>query len=1327
MADRKRNEITLEVAHAFGSLASGTFRDAACFADDGGRCIVAPVGRHVALRNVETGDATFYFARQHVDGVSAMCISRDRGLMAVCEHRSTAPQVQVSIHDLKSEPDVPPLAVAEPLGRASGRVVAAAWSLETPSKYLCLACAGLETCIVVLDWEAERIVTKLTLQSPVDRVAFAPNDGAVISISGAHQLRLLRLKNATSKHREGSLAMMPGFGGFAEESLRITDHAWTETSDGLLVACVAEGAVYVLDSNELTVVNTLDPAFDEGLGVGILVPLTVRCFSQGFLVGGGEGIVAIWERVDTPPGREDSAARAVEFQHIKTVQVRRTDAGVCSLSMNSSEELVALSFKNGDVGIVPFLALQSSEDDCDCTILNGGFHGGPIVGLDMAVQRPLAVSACRKDSSVRVWNHVTKTCELRWHFAGEAPTAVALHPLGYFLAAALQEKIQFFHILSQELKLYREVAVQSGRLLRFAHGGHVLAVAQGNVVLILGLKSLDRIATLEGHANKVTALCFDPDDSRLLTCAIDGAIVEWNARTWQRQNTFSTASREYVCTSVGPEEEALCSAFYGSKCFLQYLRQGDIAWEKEVPDRVKITALCHHAPSGTWFLGTSAGSIWALCGPELAAGSGPAALKPNAEQGAHSGACSFLSISLDGSTLLSGGDDGAIFVIAVAGITCADSGGDAGALAETVLIDRGEIQQRNEELRLLRAEKSALSMRLVDQTAQLEEECRQRVFEARQKDQADIAELARRCKVLETVTVAKEEEGKRTLASMESSHAEAAEQLERLYNAKLEHEGDRYASLLERQAELVRVTEEVRQAAKLQLDEEAVAFEEDLGRRVAEKELEIQKHRDLIAFSQHRFETILEAEAKQNSKEVAETKVNSFWQLEEQKQIEDKLRREQEVLLKGLEMMEIGRVHMEKEKHETSAAIAGLKSQSEELNRTVSSLTDERKERALTLRDKEAKIQSYKVKVDTLRKFKHVLDEDLREVMESQQPKDAMIAQLKAHLKELENEYERQLDEQRGIEATIDIKKQQIAVLTAEGQDLRAVITDKDRIITRFTDDLTSLVEDNRERKRWPREIRRMHQTYVLGEANREDRLPLEELQQKMRLVEKRVTTLATKCGQTEATCKADMQRKANQGALLIHELNELRVSKQQLKMHVRGLEKKLEDLGRQSLGDADREPPQALQGSASMPRVVDRPRSEGDGSLRQPEVVPQRPPSPTPKTPTGSRPGPRQQSGGGLPRESSLRRRPTLGQHSAAAEVASAVRKAASEDGRPRAGTGVRLVTSPGLELLQKEVEESRHKLDAQNMENEHLREQLDVMRGQKGSFSSGPRRSLP
>lgn len=55
--------------------------------------------------------------------------------------------------------------------------------------------------------------------------------------------------------------------------------------------------------------------------------------------------------------------------------------------------------------------------------------------------------------------------------------SVAFHPTGYYIAAGFIDKVRLFHILKNELRLYRDLPVKSATLIRFSQGGQFIAVA----------------------------------------------------------------------------------------------------------------------------------------------------------------------------------------------------------------------------------------------------------------------------------------------------------------------------------------------------------------------------------------------------------------------------------------------------------------------------------------------------------------------------------------------------------------------------------------------------------------------------------------------------------------------------------------------------------------------------------------------------------------------------------------------------------------------------------------------------------------------------------
>eukprot|EP00439_Symbiodinium_sp_Y106_P022279 s3292_g2.t1 len=1167
-------EVSLELQHVFGSLCGSSLREAAVFADSAGQQIAFAVGRQLAVRHVENNETNFLGTGSRIDMITACAVSNDRSLMVVAEKCSN--EARLSIYDLKSS-STSPMKTMKPLSGALGstRFVAVAFSVVSqeggPPKYLCAVTAGSEPTLVLMNWESEKILAKCKLPGTVDRVAFPfQHDRTDVTVSGPHMLRLLQIRHAKG---EVTLKPMPAFSGLQEKAQAILDHTWLEAGRGLLGLCVHEGPVYILSADELIVLRTIESSFGPEGDLEEVLPLCIRSFTHGFLLGGSHGYLAVWEEADdeafasVDDGSEGSRrAPENEYKLAVAVKLREDPDAVCSLDITPSEEHLLLGFGDSAMGIVPMASIYGNEEE-QVPINISGNHSAAITGMDMAVHRSLVVTICHRDSSMRIWNWATRTCEIRSKFGGDPPTAVAIHPFGYYLAMGFAEKLRFYHILIKDIRLHKEINLRGVGLLKFTHGGHLLAVTQGKSIYVYSVRTLEKLATLSGHNQEITCLSFDPEDHTLWSTSQDGKLIKWNLATFRNESSHVETGSERLAVSVISPDQATASTFRNGKQLLQRFSQGDLEYEVELESNVKVVSLYHHHGNSMFLAGTARGGLQIYM-------SLPYQGKPKFfELALHGMACTAICVSVDGRTMVSAGADGVIFVLGLSGLISPEelnmlptalhqSDSDRFAQeAEAVLASSQQIQKLEHKCQALMIEFREIKEKQEREFAQHEEEAAAHVAQARQKDQAQIQELQRRYAALEEAAQAKEAEGVRLQRNMEYRHGEAVDQLTRLYHRKLAHESDRLLTLRLQIDDLQEQKHKEEEQHLRQMHESAGAAQEELSRLLAERDLEIKKHQDLLAFVQHRFEEIQETGAENHDREVIRLKHHGWSALEEQKQVEEQLRKEQEKLQGSLEKQEKEREVVEEKQQESNSTLRSLHEQAEELKRTLHGLHGERQDREATLQDKLVSIEGYKSKQKTLKKFKLLLDQRLAEVSTSLQPKDSLIKKLNEDLNDLETEFDRQLLEQRQLEAQIVQRRQKAGILAQETEELKAQVREKDAQIRRFTSDVHHLVTEETDLSVWPREIRRLYHQHVEGDLRGQGRLPLEDMLRQMRVVERQVTSLAAKGNQIRAMGKLDLQTKANENATLVQELNQLRMLKSSLQRKVRDLSSRLSTL----------------------------------------------------------------------------------------------------------------------------------------------------------------------
>jgi len=1100
----------MEISHAFGSLCGMIRREAVIFGDESGEYLVNPVGRRMAFRNIANNEMNLVIESQSVEAITAVAVSRDRAILAVCQICATAPFTQVSVYDMRIVSSRPTQTLEE-IGGAVGRIVCASFSPDEAANLLCFASVSPECLLVVLDWRSNKVVGKCVLDRAADQVAISPLNSHLVSASGENFIGLWTA-------HEGEFQACPPF-SLDEEPLSVTDHAWLQPGDDMLALCTGQGSIHILSSESMALTAVIRSPFRESSRDSSLTPLCIRCYHRGFIVGAAHGTIAIWEACE-----EDTTQPS--FKHVRTVCVRHADAAVCCIDIVSTDDSgqlqLALGFDDAQIGHTSTRAILKGLDLC--TIVSGGFHSGPINSCDLAAQRPIIATMCAQEASVRIWNYALRRCELHCSFPGEELTSIAIHPFGYFLAVSFNDKLRFYQILVNELKQYRELSngYRGIRFMRFSNGGHLLAVAQSKLVIVINTKTLHRVATLKHH---VTSLCFDPEDQVLVTCGEGGSLYEWSTHGWEKKERDPIAkSKEGIAITAGDDGFSCCSMIDGNRPLLQ-VRSDGVDQELPTPNDARIDALCYQTgPEGVPVVlaGTSTGMLW-VC-------QAPVSLESSAEgfYGLHAGAITGIRVSADNRIAVTAGEDGAIFVMSISGVVSEVEGTQRGdprnGVNEIVMINRGEIQVKQEEVNVLETENNTLETRLEEEKAKVEGECRTRVSAARQKDQEEIVELRSMYESLQERATTKERENLKQLKTMEANHMLVADNLESVYDKKISSESDRFAIVESALTTLQKRIEVLKEDSQAQLEQVRLGLQEDLRRQVAGKDAEIQKLKDLLAFSQHRSDMMLSQEENEYDFEIAEIKKQSQEELEQQRMIEYKLKKEQDTLLRGLDKMEHDRDQGSKKQIETKVTIHNLTKETTELTNIVDSMKSERREREAILREKELQIGAYKLKVNTLKKFKHVLDFRLREVAESLQPKDQMIEQLNEDLRILEGEFERQLALQHHMDNVLKQKESAITDYIVEADRLREVIRLRERRIQRFHTDLHDLVQNERDIRRWPDAMKEIYHEHVNAACiakDDEDKVPIEELRRQTRLMDKKSRALSQQQGRDRSEVQA--------------------------------------------------------------------------------------------------------------------------------------------------------------------------------------------------------------
>lgn len=169
-------------------------------------------------------------------------------------------------------------------------------------------------------------------------------------------------------------------------------------------------------------------------------------------------------------------------------------------------------------------------DESDPTIkveyVHCSFHSKEVTGLDVCIRKQLIVT-CSLDKSIRIWNYVTRTCEILYSTSEEC-YAVAFHPSGFHLVISTGDKILFMNVLSKSLQQFHTQQSKQCIELRFNHGGHLFAAStQTNGMQVYPFYTRDEPPpnyTCKNHTQKVATIDWFEDDMGLASGSWGGEV-----------------------------------------------------------------------------------------------------------------------------------------------------------------------------------------------------------------------------------------------------------------------------------------------------------------------------------------------------------------------------------------------------------------------------------------------------------------------------------------------------------------------------------------------------------------------------------------------------------------------------------------------------------------------------------------------------------------------------------------------------------------------------------------------------------------------------------
>ncbi|CAM9189545.1 unnamed protein product [Choristocarpus tenellus] len=289
--------------------------------------VIYPCGHNVVLFNIETR-AQQVIHGSLSGGITALALTCNRRFLAIAESGllGKGPGF-VNIYDAATLKRRKMIACPE-LG--SPIVTCVAFSGDGR---FCLTQGGSPEWKLIL-WTAEKaakVICTVKVSSsnlngdpapPVNQADFCPVDGTVVCVTGERILRFFRVADSQFKPLQLS---------YKAELQNYTCHCWL--TDEKVVTASDQGDLLVFETYEFRGVLSSSP------GDGHLISSMVA-FSKGFVTGGSEGAMRVYERSDDP--REF-------YRCLKVFHINGNASLITNLAVSPSEDNLALTTSNNQI------------------------------------------------------------------------------------------------------------------------------------------------------------------------------------------------------------------------------------------------------------------------------------------------------------------------------------------------------------------------------------------------------------------------------------------------------------------------------------------------------------------------------------------------------------------------------------------------------------------------------------------------------------------------------------------------------------------------------------------------------------------------------------------------------------------------------------------------------------------------------------------------------------------------------------------------------------------------------------------------------------------
>ncbi|KAI2667261.1 Cilia- and flagella-associated protein 57 [Labeo rohita] len=529
-------------------------------------------------------------------------------------------------------------------------------------------------------------------------------------------------------------------------------------------------------------------------------------YSNGFACSAGPGTVCLFEKIEEEDQYKKTKEIKIPPELFSNDPSSAEQQEISTLCISPSEETLAASTDRGQLYDINLSLAEYNKGACvQFKRLSHSSHSSVITGLSTCIRKPL-IATCSMDRSMYK------------EFQEEA-YSVALHPTGLYILVGFSDKLRLMTLLIDDIRIFKEFNVRGCREVR-------LTIAQ------------------------VRAIAFSADDSRLVSCGMDGAVYEWNTLTGKRESESVLKTCSYTGVTISSDSKTFFAV--GTDCSLKEIQDCQILKEVRTGD-VVCTTVAMSRSGRALFVGTSTGTVRAI--------KYPLPIQNDwIEYQAHAGPVTKMVITFDDQFLITVSEDSSLFIWKII-----DKEGQGLKrekelrYAEEILITKSDLEEKNKLMLDLNARVMELQKENKYQLSLRDIEYKEKINELTEKCTQQINSLNAEKEVLKAEKEKQQAVHVKALSEVLEKHDKEQQDMESTNNQKLMLEYEKYQEL---QLKLHKVQQEYEQQLHSNQEEsqqKVREFEEYIKQEEEDADMEIHEIR-------MKYEQNLKEEKKANTR-----------------------------------------------------------------------------------------------------------------------------------------------------------------------------------------------------------------------------------------------------------------------------------------------------------------------------------------------------------------------------------------------------------------------------------------------------------------------------